>query len=211
MKQVINKWGRLEQSQQIQQYDLGGVLQGVGGIAGAIPIPGMQIAGAGLSLLGGIFNNAKQKKEQQAQANQQLQMQNQMKLNSMPKSGAGLAVAPFTYGGYLTPEILAKSGLCVKNNKADGGYLTTRNITKPSNPNMMKVNLEQGGFVNPLSTQYNGLVNYSAGGTHAQNPMGGIPLGKSMQDKQNTVEQGETSFKFKDGKYVFSNRLKLGK
>ena len=227
MEQVIKKWGRLEQSQQTQEYDLGGILQGAGGMGAGIgtliggPIGGVigGLAGQGLSMIGGIFNNAKQKKLEKEQSNQELKMQNQMRLDSMPKSGAGLAVAPmFSMGGYLTPEILARNGCMIKKGYAYGGnmeregeYLQTRNAPIPDNPNMMKVNLEKGGFVNPLATQYNGLVNYSSGGTHAQNPIGGIPLGKSMKGKQNTVEQGETSFKFKEGKYIFSNRLKLNK
>ena len=111
MEQVIKKWGRLEQSQQTQEYDLGGILQGAGGMGAGIgtliggPIGGVigGLAGQGLSMIGGIFNNAKQKKLDKEQANQELQMQNQMRLNSLPKSGAGLAVAPmFSMGGYLT-------------------------------------------------------------------------------------------------------------
>lgn len=68
-----------------------------------------------------------------------------------------------------------------------------------------------GGLVNPLSTQYGSIVGYDAGGTHSQNPLGGIPLSKAPTGEQNTVEQGETSFKFKNGKYIFSNRLKVKK
>ena len=42
---------------------------------------------------------------------------------------------------------------------------------------------------------------FEGGGTHEQNPNGGIPLGV------NSVEEGEVKFKFPDGDYVFSNRL----
>jgi hypothetical protein len=73
------------------------------------------------------------------------------------------------------------------------------------------IKMAKGGFVNPLATQDNGLVLYGSGGTHNQNPLGGIPLGQSMSGKQNSVEQGETSFKFDNKKYIFSNRLRLGK
>ena len=58
-----------------------------------------------------------------------------------------------------------------------------------------------GGMINPL-TEFN------TGGTHESNPHGGIPQGINPQTgQQRTVEQNETKFKFKDGDYVFSDRL----
>lgn len=60
----------------------------------------------------------------------------------------------------------------------------------------------EGGSMNPL-TEFN------VGGTHEQNPLGGIPQGLNPQGKMQTVEQNETKFKFKDGDYIFSNRLML--
>lgn len=47
----------------------------------------------------------------------------------------------------------------------------------------------------------NPATKVEAGGTHEQNPLGGIPMGT------NSVEEGEVKFKFPDGDYVFSNRL----
>ena len=73
------------------------------------------------------------------------------------------------------------------------------------------VSKAHGGYMNPLSTPTNGLVNYRGGGTHAQNPLGGIPLGRNQQGKQNAVENKESSMVFPEGKYIFSNRLKLKK
>ena len=66
-----------------------------------------------------------------------------------------------------------------------------------------------GGFVNSLLPDTSKLISYKTGGTHEQNPLGGIPLSMSANGKRNTVEQGETSFKFKEGKYIFSNRLRV--
>lgn len=80
------------------------------------------------------------------------------------------------------------------------GDIETKNLT---------IRFGKGGFLNPIANETKNLLTYQGGGTHQQNPLGGIPLGKSLNGKQNTVEQGETSFKFKEGKYVFSNRLKL--
>jgi len=45
------------------------------------------------------------------------------------------------------------------------------------------------------------LTEYEGGGTHEQNPNGGIPVGKFL------VEEGETNF----DNYIFSNRLQISK
>ena len=47
----------------------------------------------------------------------------------------------------------------------------------------------------------------NVGGTHAQNPLGGVPMGKSNDGVSNFVEQDETSFNFKGQKFIFSNRI----
>lgn len=54
----------------------------------------------------------------------------------------------------------------------------------------------------------NDFTSFDAGGLHEENPYGGIPQGTGVNGKMNTVEEGETSFKTKDGKYIFSNRLR---
>jgi len=64
-----------------------------------------------------------------------------------------------------------------------------------------------GGNASPdYSTNVNTFGN---GGSHESNPLGGIPMGMGSNGKQNSVEQGETSFNLKDGKYIFSNRISL--
>jgi hypothetical protein len=73
------------------------------------------------------------------------------------------------------------------------------------NPYMFALGGYMGGKHDPI----NFLTKYQTGGTHEQNPLGGIPLGMGINGKQNVVEQGEASFNFKDGKYIFSNRLKI--
>lgn len=49
-----------------------------------------------------------------------------------------------------------------------------------------------------------GLREFTTGGTHEENPNGGIPMGIGANGKPNLVEQGETMA----GNYVFSDRLK---
>lgn len=72
-----------------------------------------------------------------------------------------------------------------------------------------KVNLfSTGGF---LSTQggdfFTGITEINAGGTHEQNPNGGVQVGVDPEGTPNLVEEGEVIW---DG-YVFSNRIKVPK
>lgn len=66
-----------------------------------------------------------------------------------------------------------------------------------------------GGPVNSYNIGGAMYNEFNNGGTHEENPNGGIPQGMGSNGKLNTVEEGETSFDFEDGKYIFSNRLKL--
>lgn len=59
-----------------------------------------------------------------------------------------------------------------------------------------------GKMNNPVPDGNNLFASFDVGGTHEENPNGGIPIG------MNTVEEGESKFKFDDGNYVFSDRLK---
>ena len=75
-----------------------------------------------------------------------------------------------------------------------------------------KLGLAYGGEIDPLTNQnfgYGGRVPYSpggdlqevnAGGSHEENPMGGVPVGPNA-----SVEQGETI----KGNFVFSDRIKV--
>jgi hypothetical protein len=49
------------------------------------------------------------------------------------------------------------------------------------------------------------LHDFNEGGTHEQNPLGGIPQGQSQDGQMNTVEQGET----KMGSFIYSDRISL--
>jgi hypothetical protein len=49
------------------------------------------------------------------------------------------------------------------------------------------------------------LIEFNEGGTHEQNPNGGVPIGMGSNGKMNTVEEGEVKF----GDYVFSNRIEM--
>lgn len=61
--------------------------------------------------------------------------------------------------------------------------------------NLMDQEFKQGGL----------LTEYNAGGSHEQNPHGGIPVGQNEKGGMNLVEQGET----RHGDYIYSNEYKL--
>lgn len=60
----------------------------------------------------------------------------------------------------------------------------------------------EGGAMDPL-TEFN------AGGSHEQNPLGGIPQGTAPDGRANLVEQGET--KLNAANYIFSDKIKVDK
>lgn len=64
-----------------------------------------------------------------------------------------------------------------------------------------------GGSLGKSNSVSNDLNEFRTGGTHEQNPLGGIPQGQSSNGKMNTVEQGETSHMIDGKKFIFSNRI----
>lgn len=77
--------------------------------------------------------------------------------------------------------------------------------------NFKQFQMALGGSVSDLVTRggENDLIEFEGGGTHEQNPLGGIPIGMNNQGQMNSVEAGESKYSFKDGDYVFSDRIKL--
>jgi hypothetical protein len=68
----------------------------------------------------------------------------------------------------------------------------------------------QGGYIGRADVDKE-VNSFDGGGTHEQNPLGGIPLGIGGNGKQNLVEEDETSYNFKNGKFIFSNKIKYEK
>lgn len=90
------------------------------------------------------------------------------------------------------------------------------NLTNPDNPQAQQ-QYEQGGNLNNNNMNKaknkayeegnDGLISFNEGGTHEENPYGGIPQNNNPDGSLNVVEQGET----KQGDYVFSDNLKITK
>lgn len=93
-----------------------------------------------------------------------------------------------------------------------------RDVESRNNLSMMNYGATQSGNlpmafggVNPVAQSNMGDFNsFVGGGTHEQNPNGGIPIGTNSETGQQiTAESGETQYNFKEGKYIFSNRLRI--
>lgn len=99
------------------------------------------------------------------------------------------------------------------NYSANGGPLDIMFGTPNFNQNSASINTSGNNTLNhyqgftPLTTfAYGGdITSIDAGGSHEQNPLGGVPMGIAQDGTPNVVEQGEL---IKDD-YVFSDRLKV--
>jgi hypothetical protein len=95
------------------------------------------------------------------------------------------------------------------------------NIAYSNNSNVLRNSFKEGGFLNmknkniyktggPLESP-DGFTDINAGGTHAQNPRGGVPVGYGNNGLVNLLEEGEVIADYLDpaGSYVFNNEYQL--
>ena len=114
----------------------------------------------------------------------------------VPGSGAVVSLAQQGIGA-------ATQGLQVR---AEGGYNTGRvnlNAFVAGAPLLSNFPNHAMGGTMQEPTNSNMLTNFPTGGTHEENPMGGINLGN-----RGLVEEGETKAPLDKGDYIFSDRLK---
>lgn len=114
----------------------------------------------------------------------------------VPGSGAAISLAQQGIGA-------ATDGLQVR---AEGGYNNGRvnlNAFVAGAPLLSNFPQHAMGGQMQDPTNSNMLTNFPTGGTHEQNPMGGVNVGN-----RGLVEQGETKAPLDKGDYIFSDRLK---
>lgn len=75
---------------------------------------------------------------------------------------------------------------------------------KMFNNSLLNIAAYGGPLFNHGGDWSNGLTFINEGGTHEQNPLGGVPVGVDLEGTPNLVEEGEIIW----NDYVFSNRLK---
>lgn len=126
-----------------------------------------------------------------------------------------------SFGGVLNLE--AQGGKIEINPKNKGKFnvtkertgKTTEELTHSKNPltrkraifaqNAAKWNHSNGGFIN-IDPNFNMGIQYiNEGGTHKENPYGGVQIGVDNEGVPNLVEEGEIIY----NNYVFSNRINM--
>lgn len=175
-------------------FTAGSAIPGIGNVTGAI-------GGAILGLAGGIGSSINGNKYEKIKKAQELAYNNSLNnfstqvSNTTRQNNLNSLVNMTALGGQLDYNI-------------DDKYLANDYMSKLNNrvykPQFDSMNyFAMGGM--PDFNEFN------TGGTHEQNPNGGIPQGMDKQGIMNTVEQGETKTTTPEGDYIFSDRLKLSK
>jgi hypothetical protein len=72
-------------------------------------------------------------------------------------------------------------------------------------PDSLGTNIYSVGGIIKTVNPNDDLIKINTGGTHEENPIGGVPVGSDENGTMNTVEQGETIMK----DFVYSNRIYL--
>ena len=109
-------------------------------------------------------------------------------------------------GGNLNMNDLSPNMINLWNNKQDIDQMKALNQYQSlglGNSFNQKLNtFDFGGAMNGMDLP-TGMQSYDTGGTHEENPNGGIQVGVDQQGNPNLVEEGE----FRWGDYVFSDRI----
>lgn len=212
---LVNSFNSINKPIEIEKRGAGSIASTIGGsiakgaasgFTAGSAIPGIgnavgTIGGAILGLAGGIGSSIngnkyeKIKKAQELAYNNSLSNFNTRVLNTTKQNNLNSLVNMTALGGQLNYNI-------------DDKYLANDYMSKLNNrvykPQFDSMNyFAMGGM--PDFNEFN------TGGTHEQNPNGGIPQGMDKQGVMNTVEQGETKTTTPEGDYIFSDRLKLSK
>lgn len=197
---------------------IGNTMQGLGSMASAIPGPLGAVTSAGLNVVGGLVNRLFGSKINQQAVNefrnQNSQLQNTV-LNADNNQDLLSQYGDVNLLSAIDKKSVGKDGLFSHKAKKltaslnrDRNYARNtyfRGVNNTIN-NMQQdelfgtTRLAEGGN---LFT--NGITTINNGGTHEQNPLGGVPIGVDEQGVPNVVEQGELIA----NDYVYSNRLKV--
>lgn len=127
-------------------------------------------------------------------------------IGSIAGAGIGTLIAP-GMGTSLGASIGGQLG-----GMAQKEYMSNNQPQQQISPEQMATSQESNRVYKMGGYKYNNggdvdntVSSFEGGGTHEQNPYGGIPIGNG-----NSVEAGEVKAKFKEGDYIYSNRLLTG-
>lgn len=171
----------------------------IGGIAGGLANIGSQIGGK--SRAETLNHEIERANNEQINSFYDTASSNNMRqlrteLSHMIANGGNIHIKP-SHEGRLT-ELKKRTGKTEAELWASGDKDVRKMITFARNAR--KWSHANGGGLN-------GVTLFDEGGTHEQNPLGGIPQGIASDGNPNLVEEGEV--KYKD--YIYSARLKANK
>ena len=191
---------------------------GQGAIAGTGIVPGWgTLIGTGVGALTSLINGKRNREMYNEAASaarkairdkenfiQSTMMNNVKNINAKNTRSQMAQVA--AYGGPLGVSLTPVNGAI--------GYMQNEELISALDENMTQNNNRRttlptfafGGALGGYGGSWsNGLNFIKAGGTHGQNPIGGVPMGIAQDGKPNLVEEGEVIW----NDYVFSNRIKV--
>lgn len=120
--------------------------------------------------------------------------------------GAGSGIAGWITGNQKAKEEAAKLNKKAEeatNNMLNNYSLSALNTHNTNFKNSLLSMAAYGGNLDKTGDFTNNLIFINNGGTHEENPLGGIPFGVDAEGTPNLVEEGEVIW----NDYVFSNRL----
>ena len=202
----------------------GNVMQGLGSVASNIPGIG-GIIGAGVQAVGGLVNAAFGNNINE-DAVDNYQMLAEQQASYMPSASDNMGLISdwnnITELGEVTKDDIGSEGWFSNKASDKAEYLTEMNRkanmkawnafqNASDNLSRQKSLMEEANYIamgGPLDSNFNnGVVFINTGGTHEENPNGGVPMGLDSQGVPNLVEEGEVIW----DDYVFSDRIKATK
>jgi hypothetical protein len=138
--------------------------------------------------------------------------------------GIGLSAGGSIKGRHEAKETAEKMNILgdqMNASRINNFIANAENIAYSNNSNVLRNSFKEGGFLNmknkniyktggPLESP-DGFTDINAGGTHAQNPRGGVPVGYGDNGLMNLLEEGEVIAKepsYRESRapeYVFNN------
>lgn len=208
------------------ESDAGKTISGMSSLASLIPGPAGAIAGGALGFLGGLANRAfgaKMNKNNIASVQNNIDAMNRADARAASFDALDERMTNRPNSMDFDNKYIGKDGWFshkVRNRAnelreyqdyaqqrqeralLDNAYNLTRNQEGALEANYAAF----GGELNTQGADFtNGLFQVNSGGSHENNPLGGIPISIDKEGNPNLVEEGETIY----NDYVYSNRLTL--
>jgi hypothetical protein len=204
----------------------GKIMSGLGSVVSNIPGPIGAIGGAALQVVGGLTNKmfgAKFNEENIAEVNQNINALNSFQSNASSYDDLASNWSNATQGmtfdknfigsdGWFSNKVGAKYDKLQEQVAQGKGWVANSlrnnqmNMKENELASLLKGQFAWGGVLPGYGADFtNNLVFVDEGGTHAENPLGGVPMGVDAEGTPNLVEEGEVIY----NGYVYSNKLKL--